>query len=252
MRTCITLGATLALASCSTLQNIHDPQFGLLSRENIPALVKSIRCELTTFYAANAARKKKLDDLRNSLRQHKTPTIQIKDVLNHRYFDLDTEVYGAFVLEAKVVDTIGAPGTSTALTNLLHSNPPLNPTPSQSLTISPNIGSQGTYDMNYNFAIQQNDTLSTFTRAITEYELEQISDNFGGADDLALCYRGVVPGRYDALAQGKYFNLARFHRLTVNGGLPLAAWLQENTTIMGVSRNILADVNPPKNDSGGT
>ena len=32
----------------------------------------------------------------------------------------------------------------------------------------------------------------------------------------------------------------------MDGGLPLAAWLEENTTTAGVSRNILADASPPK------
>jgi hypothetical protein len=54
MRVLILIGV-VALSACSTLENIHDPQFGLLSREAVPHLLKSIRRELVTFYAANAS-----------------------------------------------------------------------------------------------------------------------------------------------------------------------------------------------------
>jgi hypothetical protein len=243
MRACACLAAAFALASCSTLQNIHDPQFGLLG--DPPDLLKSIKCELITFYAANAARKRALDDIRNSLRREGTKTISMKTVLEHRYFDLDTDAYGAFVLESKIVDTAGVPGTSTSLANILSSSTGH----SRTLTVGPNIGVQGTYDMNYNFAIQQDNKISNVVGAITEAELPAFEGPIG-TDDPTQCYRAVVIGKYDEMAQGKYPILERFRRITVNLGLPLAAWLQENTTAMGVSRNILADDNPPKDKSG--
>ena len=83
-------------------------------------------------------------------------TIPLEAVLSDRYFDLDPDIYGAFALEAKIIDTVGAPSTSTALANLLHSTTGH----SQTLTVSPNLNSQGTYDMSYNFAIQQDNDLT--------------------------------------------------------------------------------------------
>jgi hypothetical protein len=61
----------------------------------------------------------------------------------------------------------------------------------------------------------------------------------------------VVKDNFDRLAQGNYPKLELFHRITVNGGLPLAAWLQEKVMVMGVSRNVLADINPPRDKNGG-
>jgi hypothetical protein len=243
----IAIGAAFGLAACSTLDHIHSPQFGLLSSDQIPNLIKSVRCELVTFYAANAARKNELDAIRNYYRQRGLKTISLDRVLEHRYFDLDTDAYGTFVLEAKVQDTAGTLSSgSSSLANVVHS-----PTGHiQTLTIGPNISSQGTYDMFYNFAIQQDDMPSDIAAIITEDQLPNYVDGDHDEHDASSCYRAVVSGRFDQLARGQYPQLERFSRVTVNGGLPLAAWLQENTTTMGVSRNILADSNPPKDKHG--
>ena len=238
---CACLMAAFSLASCSTLENIHDPQFGALG--DPPKLIKSIKCELITFYAANAARKKALDDIRDAYRARGKTEISMDEVLKHRYFDLDTDAYGAFVLEAKVADTGGIPGTSTSLANVLSSTTGH----SRTLTVGPNIGVQGTYDMNYNFAIQQDDQISNVESVITEADLPSFEGTIGD-DNPTQCYRAIVRGKYEDMARGKYPILERFDRITVNLGLPLAAWLLENTTAMGVSRNILADNNPPTKD----
>jgi hypothetical protein len=246
MRTCIATGAAIVLASCSTLQNIHDPQFLLLSRDQIPALLKSIRCELTTFYAANSARKRELDQIRNVYRREGIQTIKLELVREHNYFDLDTDAYGAFVLEAKVVDSAGAPGSTTSVADVLNSSVGH----SRTVTVTPNIASQGTYDMNYNYAIQQDNRISNIAGEITEDQLPAFVPDFLGEDDPTRCYVAVVQGKYDELTQGQYPMHERFRRITVNGSLPLAAWLQQNTTTMGISRNILADVNPLKAPNG--
>jgi hypothetical protein len=230
-------GAAFFLASC-TLQNIQDPQFGMLSGEHVlPGLLKSIKCELLTFYTANGARRHDLDVIRNGLRGHPKPTIHLEQVLEHKYFDLDTEAYGAYVLESKVVDNIGLPGTNSSFANQLQAFP----AHAQVFTVAPTLSSQGTYDMNYNFAIQQNENLLDL-KQISEDQVPDTNDE--GADEMSrspLCYSEIVRGHYDDLARGKYPTLQRFKRLWVDGDLPLAAWLQYNTTIMGVSRNILAD-----------
>jgi hypothetical protein len=234
-------GAAFFLASC-TLQNIQDPQFGMLSGEHVlPGLLKSIRCELITFYAANRERRRTLDWIRDRLYHDGMKTIQLDEVLRHRYFDLDTEAYGAFVLESKIVDNIGLPGTNSSFANQLHAFP----AHSQVFTVAPTLSAQGTYDMNYNFAIRQDEDFSLL-RHISEDQVPAQSGENGEAKNNALqCYDAVVSGHFDDLAAGKYPTLERFDRLRVDGGLPLAAWLQDNTTIMGVSRNILADISSP-------
>ena len=67
MRACLSACAGFILASCSTLEHIHDPQFGILSSREIPSLLQSLRCELITFYADNKARKQALDLLRDKI-----------------------------------------------------------------------------------------------------------------------------------------------------------------------------------------
>jgi hypothetical protein len=246
MRAFVAATAAIVLSSCSTLENIHDPQFGLLSADQVPELIKSVRCELITFYAANAARKRKLDEIRSVIVQRHNQNnnipllIDYKEVLAHSYFNLDTDLYGAFVLEAKVQDTEALLGTSSTFSNVIHSKTGN----SKTLTLGPSLNAQGTYDMNYNYAIQQDDTLSDVVAQITEDELIAYDGDFGPADSSSQCYRAVVRGHYDELAEGKYSRLERFHRISVDGGLPLAAWLEQNTTIMGVARNILKDDTP--------
>lgn len=225
----------LALGSCSTLDYVHDPQSVALDRQHLSSLLKSIRCELTTFYAANDARKRWLDRQRDVYRRRHIPTIPIETVLRDPYFDLDPDVYGAFALQARVIDTTSLPNRSTSLANLLHSAGGK----SQTLTISPDLSSEGTYEVNYNFAIQQDNKLTNAKRPKTQ----DVADDT--RKDPTQCYRYVVNGDLDKLAAGGYPTLEQFQRIKVDGGLPLAAWLQDNTTMMGVSRNILADANPP-------
>jgi hypothetical protein len=233
--------AALFLASC-TLQNIQDPQFGLLDgRRVLPGLLKSIRCELITFYAANRERRRSLDWIRDRLYRDGVKTIAIDEILRHRYYDLDTEAYGAFALESRIVDSIGLPGTNSSFANQLNAFP----NHAQVFTVAPTLGAQGTYDVNYNFAIQQDEDFSHLRHISDDQVPAQGGENGDEKNNALLCYHAVVGGRFDDLAAGKYPTLERFDRLRVDGGLPLAAWLQDNTTIMGVSRNILADISSP-------
>jgi hypothetical protein len=207
----------------------------------LPGLLKSIRCELITFYVANGARKAELDRERKWLREHHHKYIDLADVLALRYFDLDTDAYGAFVLESKVVDNLGLPGTSTSFANLVHSRA----LHSETFTVSPTLSAQGTYDMNYNFAIRQDSDLADVAKVITENEVPAFSEDNAATDNPLRCYHAVVAGHFDDLARGKYPTLERLQRLAVDGALLLAAWLQVNTTTMGVSRN-MADASAPK------
>ena len=44
---------SMMLAGCVSPNLIHDPQTGIISRDQIPGFLKSVRCELATFYEAN-------------------------------------------------------------------------------------------------------------------------------------------------------------------------------------------------------
>jgi hypothetical protein len=239
MRACV-LALALLVGACSSLERVHDPKFGALDKDQVASLIKSVRCELVSFYAANAARKRRLDSIRNALRHKQIHTVSMQTVLENRYFDLDTDAYGAFAFEAKVVDSLGL-GTSSA-GNILHSAN----SATQTFSVGPNLGSQGTYDSNFNFAIQQ-DATPDLAPTIEEWQVAEWPLRADGGRRLQRCYAAVVREHYDQMAAGKYPPLEQFPRITVDGGLPLAAWLQDNTTVAGVSRNILADVNPPRN-----
>ncbi|UEM17941.1 hypothetical protein J4G43_052985 (plasmid) [Bradyrhizobium barranii subsp. barranii] len=52
---------------------------------------------------------------------------------------------------------------------------------------------------------------------------------FQGVED-RLRKAGYVTRDFDGLARGNYPDQATFTRVTVNGTLPLAAWLQDNST----------------------
>jgi hypothetical protein len=60
--------------------------------------------------------------------------------------------------------------------------------------------------MNYNLAIQQDNSLSNtaLTREILEEEVGGLEADLLGYEDPSRCYAAVVKRRYDALAQGRY------------------------------------------------
>jgi hypothetical protein len=231
------------VSGCASFEVIHDPRFGAVSKEHLPKLIKSVQCELETFYTANGVLR---DELRAERieRAHKgVKTIPLDRVVALNHFDLDDEAYGAFSLDIKVQDSIALPGTSSSFVNIL------SPTTghSKSLAIGPSVQAQGTYDNVLWFSVPQNATVAFKPLEITE---EQATSVVSRTDPMSpeeerLCYRRTVRDHYRELAEGKYPGLELFDRIQVNGALPLAAWLQENGTTMGVARNILMDAHAP-------
>lgn len=193
------------LTSCVDFYNIGDPKFGPMRDTEVAHLVKTIRCELVTYYQTTYQRKRLFG------RDH-VP-----------YFDLDDNLWGAFYLDLKVVNTIGAPGTNSVFAN--KAGPATLQTTWQ---FGPSFGVTDTYELNWAFAIRQNaDFGERVTFEPASYSGDQALSNL----DTFQCYK-AVPDDLEGLSTGRYPELELFDRIKVNGGLPLAAWLLQNSVVM--------------------
>lgn len=210
---CCAVGSMLS--ACASLNHIHDPQFGVFSRQQVEPFLKSLRCELITFYDANRQKTKFFEDA--------VKIDRLFAIEHYPHFDLSDQLYGAVALDLKVVDTIGLP--STAGTSIDYKRT-LDPNHSFTWHVGPSLNTQDTYDMTWNFLIEQDAKLSAAA----------------GPPDPFQCYSAIPAARsgirgtrsvpvlrdLDGLARGEYPEYERFTRILVNGTLPLAAWLQDN------------------------
>src|ERR1700733_7082014 len=64
-RRALILAFGLAATGCTNLDFIQDPQFGVFSSDQIEPFLKSVRCELITFYTANEQRTNLFNDVVN-------------------------------------------------------------------------------------------------------------------------------------------------------------------------------------------
>lgn len=225
------------LGGCASFEVIQDPRIGALSKSRLPGLIKSLRCELATFYTANEFHRERLSDRRRELALLRQRYMDFDRLLVMNYFDLDTEAYGLFTLDVKAQDTLGIPGTS--ITDVL------NPTTghSRSIGIGPSVQVQATYDNGLAFVMPQNASVKT-TGTELDPEIAAVAPPIQAASAAAAfpCFRQSVRADYDRMAAGAYPNLEQFDRIRVDSGQPLAAWLQENTRTAGVSRNLMLDI----------
>ena len=106
--------SSVVLASCASFEMIHDPRFGAVSKEHLPTLIKSVQCELETFYTGNGKLRDALIQQRIALAKAHEKYTPLQTVLDFQHFDLDDEAYGAFALDIKVQDSLNAPGTSSS------------------------------------------------------------------------------------------------------------------------------------------
>src|ERR1700674_1482119 len=212
---------SVLLNSCASLNYIHDPQFWVMNREQVPAFLKSIRCELITFYVANRQRQKLFDDTRKIDRDFA--------VDHYSYFPVSPQLLGGVYLDLKLVDTLGIPASGTTI-DRRHI---IDPTHSKTWHFGPSLTDQNTYDLIWSFVIEQSAKLYLA----------------GGKPDPFQCYttiplvtsgprsaKSVALARdLDGLARGEYTQLEQFTRMLVNGTTPLAAWLQDNSSRMWTS-----------------
>jgi hypothetical protein len=225
-----------AVGGCTSLFYAHDPQFGPMSRDQIPPFLQSLRCELITFYEANSQRHRLFDFYKGTNRQYALE--------NFSYFELSKELFGGIYLDLKVVDTGNIPGAATNFNQKTSSDA----AHSTSWHAGPTFSDTNTYELVRSFLIAQSQTLYGPTISLASYE----AGNIPVADPFQ-CYKAIPqtpanrdvendtrgPGRhapklrvvdFDGLAQNNYPTLAQFQRIRVMGSssLPLAAWIQSN------------------------
>jgi hypothetical protein len=214
------------LASCTSLNLLHDPQTGVIGRDQIPGFLKSVRCELKTFYEANWWRQRQY---RNALgdndiliaRARKTNNkVLLNNALQQRrqaiqrypHFTLSDELFGGVFLDLKVVDTLGV---GTGDTNVVRKHV-FDSTKSQTWAFNPQANTQNTYDMNLSFIIDQKFGLANATN----------NDEFGCYSVAWQSMPGATP---DDFAKGRFPETQQFTRIMVNGVTPFAAWLLDNS-----------------------
>jgi hypothetical protein len=124
------IASSAALCSCTSLNFVHDPQTGVIGREQVQGIVKSTKCELITFFEANRRRK-------------------------DHYFDLSEQLFGNIIFDLNVVDTAGFPPGGTSIDNAHGFN-------ADSITwhVGPTLQGQNTYDMILSYIVPQDAKLS--------------------------------------------------------------------------------------------
>ena len=197
------------LASCTSLFSVHDPQTGIISAGQLPDFIKSVRCELVTFYEIERSRKAAYEHAI----LHRAPYSQ------YAYFEIAPLLFGAFTLELKVTDNLGI-GSGTAI-DLKRT---IDATHSNTLHFGPTLSGQGTYDLIWTFLMKQNASLSV--------------SHHDGPDKVAngACFNGPLEALEDLerLAEENPPVQAQFTRILVNGHRPLAAWLRDNGTLLSM------------------
>ena len=120
------LSSTL-ICSCTSLNFVHDPQTGVITRQQVEGFLKSTRCEILTYFEANRRRKSE-------------------------YFDLSNQLFAAITLDLNVQDTAGFPQGGTSI-DRLHT---ASPTESWTWHFGPTLDGQNTYDMILSLLVPQN------------------------------------------------------------------------------------------------
>jgi hypothetical protein len=219
--------ASSLLVSCASLNYVHDPQFGIVDRSLLPSLIKSLRCELVTFYTANRRRQQ---DFAAYARRDPNISVAKTDrdfaLARFAHFGLDDALYGVMLLHLKVVDTLNAPASNTAIT----SKHVTDPTHSKTWHVGPTASGVHTNEFQWFFTVPQNSTLTA--------PLPVLATNFApsqaSAENEFRCFSELTAD-FDGLARGDYRELERFKRVYVNGTLPLAGWLQNNSEVMATA-----------------
>ncbi len=209
------LAGSIFLGSCASPYFVHDPRTVVVDREEVPRLLKSLRCEMVTFIAAN--------NQRNMMFQAEAKLHGIESAIEkYSYYEIDWAQFGALQLSLQVQDTAGL-GTGTQFDWLRTQSPGH----SHAWDLGPTASDQSTYQASWFFAVPQ-DAITVWPAPATASEEHPFS-----------CY-SAVPKRnpppfgsvyteddLDALARNDFPDYALFKRVWVNNTTPLAAWLEE-------------------------
>jgi hypothetical protein len=232
-RSAVGCAVSVLLSSCASLDLIHDPQTGVIDRSQVRGFIKSVRCELKTFYELNSYNSRHyktenakyvqlLAEAANLKKQHnmsaaeadeaKAGEIRASAIAAYPHFLLSPDLFGGVFLDLKVLDTLGiGAGDTTDTWKRVR-----NATHSLSWVVAPTANTANTYEMNYSFIIDQSTGLA---------KADMASD-----DDGFKCYSGLSPEvDLNALADGRYPQSQNYIRILVNGVRPLAAWLLDNS-----------------------
>lgn len=211
----LALAAAACLASCASPYFVHDPQTLIVDREEVPRLLKSLRCELTTFIAMN--------NQRNMMFQAEAKVNGIRSAIQkYSYYEIDWAQFGALELSLQVQDTLGL--QSGTQFDWLRSEGNGH---SHALNIGPTAADQSTYVANWFFALPQ-DAITLKPAPAVDPPEQPFS-----------CYKAIpkrepppfdspyVADDIEALARNDFPDDALFKRVWVNNTTPLAAWLEQ-------------------------
>ena len=209
------LAGSIFLGSCASPYFVHDPRTIVVDREEVPRLLKSLRCEMVTFIAAN--------NQRNMMFQAEAKLHGIESAIEkYSYYEIDWTQFGALELSLQVQDTASL-GSGTQFDRLRSQGPGH----SHAWDFGPTGSDQNIYQAIWYFAVPQD--------AITVYPVPATASR----EHPFSCY-STIPKRnpppfgsvyteddLDALASNDFPNYALFRRVWVNNTTPLAAWLEE-------------------------
>jgi hypothetical protein len=145
---------------------VHDPQSGVITRDQIQSFIKSTRCELITYFEANRRRKE-------------------------QFFDLSRSLFGNVILDLNVVDTAGFPPGATSIDRLHTNGSP----DSFTWHVGPILNGQNTYDMIVSFIVPQNATLNLSDRG--DQSVKCYAHNFKFDNN----FEGLARGEYREMEQ---------------------------------------------------
>jgi hypothetical protein len=153
VRVAVSIAVCFFLGACASPLFIHDPQIGFVSRDQIPYLIKSLRCELATYIAATNQRQIIHTALITpgipNLTLHPTPLLEANK--QYPYFAIDPSLYAGIAVDLKIQDTAGVQsGSSFAWKRTepdkIHA---------QSWTVGPTLSDQSTYEGLIGFLMPQ-------------------------------------------------------------------------------------------------
>lgn len=209
------LAGSILLSACASPYFVHDPRTIVVDREEVPRLLKSLRCEMVTFIAAN--------NQRNMMFQAEAKLHGIQSAIEkYSYYEIDWAQFGALELSLEVEDTAGL--QSGTQFDWLRSEGNGH---SHAWDLGPTASDQSSYQATWYFAVPQD--------AITVWPAPAA----GSQEHPFSCY-STIPKRIpppfgsiyteddlDALARNDFPDYALFKRVWVNNTTPLAAWLEE-------------------------
>jgi hypothetical protein len=215
--------ASFSIGSCGVMNYIHDPQFGLLNRSEVTSLLKSLRCELITFYEANRQTRNTFysivvppdQSLAEAIASAKTAkagkdaekaqvailvareqrdSARASAVELYPYFPLadgldwydSLNLLSGVYAELKVVDSLGMPASGTNTTTI-DRKAARSPISSKTLHIGPSLTGMNTYDLNWSFILEQ-------SAELYETKLNETKPNeTKSSADLFQCYTELPP-----------------------------------------------------------